>query len=111
MRPGSHHGDWAATPQATHSHLVRRRSVSPQLLYVVKIPVSFRLWDGRLHARSAAHAGQPPRPARNAAPSGTAEVDGDLLSCSTANATLPWYPTNQVAHSFDPTAAGAFPTC
>jgi hypothetical protein len=39
MRPGSHHDDWAATPQAALSHLVRRRLVVAWLLHVTKIQV------------------------------------------------------------------------
>ena len=35
MRPGSH-DDWAATPQASHSHHLRRQTVPGWLLYVTR---------------------------------------------------------------------------
>ena len=45
MRPGSH-DDWAATPQASHSHHLRRRMVLGWLLYVTRNLKDFRPTPG-----------------------------------------------------------------
>ena len=42
MRPGSH-DDWAATPQASLSHHLRRQRVPGWLLYVIRIFEDLRL--------------------------------------------------------------------
>src|SRR5260370_31360049 len=131
MRPGSHHDDWAATPQAAPQSLgktpPRAGMVAPRHQNAGNDPVRIRppiaqgLADqpersdpgsqilsgtGRQIAQIPARKSLTNRPA-----SGAAEPRADLVSSTTAKATFPWKPTNQSVRSPGRPDSGALPTC
>jgi hypothetical protein len=115
MRPGSHHHDWAATPRAAPQSLSktpeRSGKVAPcyenavlRKAGVTKMQAMFRLRgsDHEPDCRSWAN-----RPA-----TGAADTPGDLPTTSTAKATSPRKPTNQLdCRPSGPVRSGTLPTC
>jgi hypothetical protein len=105
MRPGSHHDDWAATPQAAPQSLGKTRSELGRLLRVTKMAATLPSVIGN-EGCGQESAGNPRRncPARLAA-----AVDGVLVTSTAANATPARNPTNQLTHFPAEPVSGAVP--
>ena len=86
LRPGSHHDDWAATPQAAPQSIAK----TPRRIAAVAPRYQNAGHDTVTIAAAGRRGTRPPRRRR---------VPGDLVSSSTAKATFPWNPTNQAARS------------